>query len=51
MPATHSKKLGQMHIYRWVTSPFLLITLCNEVINCCIFASGMALPILGVYKT
>ena len=40
MPATHLKKmLGQRHVYHWVTSPFLLITLCNrfgtEYINCC----------------
>ena len=45
MPATHSKKLGQRHAYHWVTSPFLLITLCNclgtEDINCCSFASGI----------
>ena len=37
------KKLGQRHVYHWVTSPFLLITLCKhlgtEDINCCCFAS------------
>ena len=39
------QKLGQRHVYHWVTSPLLLITLCNhlgpEDINCCSFASGM----------
>ena len=39
------KLLGQRHVYHWVTSPFLLITLCNhlgtEDINCCSFASGI----------
>ena len=39
------KKLGQRHVYHWVTSPFLLITLYNhlgtEYINCCSFASGI----------
>ena len=37
------KKLGERHVYHWVTSPFLLIALCNcfgnEDINCCSFAS------------
>ena len=45
MPATHSKKVGTEACLHWVTSPFLLITLCNrlgtEDINCCSFASGI----------
>ena len=39
------QKLGQRHVYHWVTSPFHLITLCNHLgtadINCCSFASGI----------
>ena len=39
------KKLGEAHVHHWVTSTFLLITLCNrlgtEDMNCCSFATGI----------
>ena len=39
------RKLGQRHVYHWVTSPFILITLCNDLgtedIKYCSFASGI----------
>jgi len=43
MAATHSKNLGQRHVYHCVTSPFLLITLFYHLgvgdTNCWSFAS------------